>query len=73
MSSTPIPEHEERFDFSARVDELRCHSTKSLRSIVSDARREQQRWYLEELAATRVLEDRQALDGCPTPRCRPAP
>ncbi len=56
---------EERFDYSARVDEFRSHSTKALRSIVADARREQQRWYLEELAATRVLEDRQALDAVP--------
>ena len=32
---------------------------------MADARREQQRWYLEELAATRVLDDRRALDGVP--------
>jgi hypothetical protein len=53
------------YDFGARVDALRCHSTKALRAIVGDARREQQRWYLEELAATRVLDDRNALDGLP--------
>jgi hypothetical protein len=33
--------------------------------MVADARREQQRWYLEELAATRVLDERQALDARP--------
>ena len=53
------------YDFGARVDALRCHSTKALRGMVADARREQQRWYLEELAATRVLDDRQALDALP--------
>ena len=53
------------YDFGARVDALRCHSTKVLRGMVADARREQQRWYLEELAATRVLDDRHALDAVP--------
>jgi hypothetical protein len=53
------------FDFSARVDALRCHSTASLRQIVFEARREQQRWRLEELAATRVLDDRDALGPMP--------
>ncbi len=65
VSQGPAPVPADRFDFAARVDEFRCHSTKALRSIVADARREQQRWYLEELAATRVLEDREALDGVP--------
>jgi hypothetical protein len=53
------------YDFGARVDALRCHSTKALRAAVADARREQQRWYLEELAATRVLDDRHMLDVLP--------
>jgi hypothetical protein len=53
------------YDFGARVDALRCHSTKVLRAMVAEARCEQQRWYLEELAATRVLDDRQALDALP--------
>jgi hypothetical protein len=44
---------------------MRCRSTKALRSMVADARREQQRWYLEELAATRVLDERHALDATP--------
>jgi len=66
MSSPPAPiAREVEYDFGARVDALRCHSTASLRAVVVDARREQQRWYLEELAATRVLDDRQALDAVP--------
>jgi hypothetical protein len=72
MSSTPATTMFDRasvddveYDFGARIDALRCHSTGSLRAIVADARREQQRWYLEELAATRVLDDRRALDGVP--------
>ncbi|HEU5302499.1 MAG TPA: hypothetical protein VFW06_09720 [Acidimicrobiia bacterium] len=58
-------EDAEPFDFRARVDALRCRSTKDLRRVVADARREQQRWHLEELAAIRVLDDRQALDALP--------
>ena len=67
MSSEPATtiETEVEYDFGARVDALRCHSTKSLRTVVAGARREQQRWYLEEFAATRVLDDRQALDVVP--------
>jgi hypothetical protein len=53
------------YEFTARVDAMRCHSTASLGAMVADARREQQRWYLEELAATRVLDERQALDARP--------
>ncbi|MCJ7672316.1 MAG: HNH endonuclease, partial [Acidimicrobiia bacterium] len=55
------------YEFAARVDAMRCHSTKALRSRVADARREQQRWYLEELAATLVLDERHALDATPDP------
>jgi hypothetical protein len=66
MSSTPASTPTGAgYDFGGRVDALRCHSTKVLRSMVGDARREQQRWWLEELAATRVLDDRQALDALP--------
>jgi hypothetical protein len=60
------PTAEEGFDFRARVDELRCVSTPVLRRIVAEARREQARWYLEELAATRVLDDR-CSDAVPDP------
>ena len=68
MSSAPASAvTEANYEFAARVDALRCHSTKSLRTVVTDARRDQQRWYLEELAATRVLYDRHALDAIPDP------
>ncbi len=53
------------FDFAARVDELRTHPNEALRARVAEARREQQRWRLEELAATRVLDDRGALERMP--------
>ena len=59
------PEAAEPFDFRDRVDALRCQPTAALRRIVADARREQQRWHLEELAAIRVLDDRHALDTLP--------
>ncbi len=62
---TPEAGEAARFDFGDRVDALRCQSTSALRRIVADARREQQRWHLEELAAIRVLDDRQALDVLP--------
>jgi hypothetical protein len=66
MSSTPASTATETgYEFAARVDAMRCHSTASLRTMVADARREQQRWYLEELAATRVLDERQALEVRP--------
>jgi len=68
MSRTPASAATEaNYEFTARIDAMRCHSTKSLRSVVADARREQQRWYLEELAATRVLDDRHAFDATPDP------
>ena len=68
MSSAPASAvTEANYEFAARVDALRCHSTKAPRTVVTDARREQQRWYLEELAATRVLDDRHALDAMPDP------
>ena len=66
MSSTPASATTEaNYEFAVRIDAMRCHSTKALRSMVADARREQQRWYLEELAAARFLDDRHALDAMP--------
>jgi len=66
MSSTPASAATQAdYEFAARIDAMRCHSTKALRSMVADARREQQRWYLEELAAARFLDDRHALDAMP--------
>ena len=75
MSSTPAfasipaavgdPAHDVPFDFRARVDELRCHGAKAIRAFVVEARRHQQRWYLQELAGTRALDELEALDGQP--------
>lgn len=53
------------FDFAARVDELRSHPNDVLQRRVTEARRAQQRWALEELAAIRVLDDRNALGTMP--------
>ncbi len=58
---------EEEFDFRARVDELRTHAVPALRRRLREARREQQRWRLEELAITRALEELDALDRVPDP------
>ena len=45
MSSAPASAVTEAdYEFAARIDAMRCHSTKALRSVVTDARREQQRW-----------------------------
>ncbi len=55
------------FDFRARVDTLRCRSTPALRPYVADLAAEEQRVRLERLAATRVLDDRQALGVVPDP------
>ncbi|MFO7591127.1 MAG: DUF222 domain-containing protein [Acidimicrobiia bacterium] len=63
--TTQTGEDTKRFDFRDRVDALRCRSTKDLRRLLADARREQQRWHLEELAAIRVLDDRDALGALP--------
>ena len=71
MSAMPMTaetgEAEGVFDFSARVFEMRCHPNDVLRDKVKAARREQQRWRLEELAATRVLDEREALGDTPDP------
>ena len=53
------------FDFRARVDELRGHGAPAIRVFVTEARRHQQRWYLQELAGTRALDELEALDGQP--------
>jgi hypothetical protein len=58
-------EPDEGFDFAARVDELRCHPNEMLRRRIGEAKRAQQRWRLEELAALRVLDDRDALGKMP--------
>ena len=63
---------DEKFDFSARVDALRCHSTEWLHARAKEARQQQERWWLEHLAVTRVLDDREALGpfGDPTQSAR---
>src|ERR1700687_1094302 len=55
------------FDYNALVDEMRCCSNEALRSTVKTARRERERWRLRELAATVVLDERDALDAMPDP------
>ncbi|MBM3659848.1 MAG: DUF222 domain-containing protein [Actinobacteria bacterium] len=52
----------EAFDFPGLCDELRCHSTESVTAIREEAVREQRRWRLRELAATRVLDERGRID-----------
>jgi hypothetical protein len=69
MSSEPasvlgLPADDE-FDFRARVDELRCRAPKAIRVFVAEARRHQQRWYLQELAGTLALDELGALDAMP--------
>jgi hypothetical protein len=63
--AAPTIESDVAFDFGVRVDELRCHPNEVLRERIADARRAQQRWRLEELAALRVLDDRDALGRMP--------
>ena len=71
MSALPLSlvetEPEAGFDYNALVDEMRCCSNESLRSTVRTARRERERWRLQELAATLVLDERDALDKMPDP------
>ena len=55
----------ERFDFRDRVDALRCRSTPDLRRYVVDLAAQEQQLRLERLAATRVLDDRDALGAVP--------
>ena len=63
LDRTPFDAAE--FDFRARVDELRCRGPKAIRAFVAEARRHQQRWYLQELAGTRALDELGALDAKP--------
>lgn len=67
MSAAPllVEAPDEKYDFSARVDALRCFSLDALKAQLVEARREQERWWLEELAITRVLDDREALGPFP--------
>ncbi|MBM3671042.1 MAG: HNH endonuclease [Actinobacteria bacterium] len=57
------PGEEATYDFGARVDDLRCHPTDVLRKLLGEAGDEEQRWRLERVAITRVLDEREALDG----------
>jgi len=54
-------EPEMGFDYNALIDEMRCCSNEALRSTVKTARCERERWRLRELAATLVLDERDAL------------
>ena len=71
MNASPLSlvetESEDGFSYDALVDEMRCCSNGSLRSTVETARRERERWRLQELAATVVLDERDALDKMPDP------
>ena len=62
---TAIESTSEGFDFAALVNEMQCHSNESLHSTVREARCERERWRLRELAATRVLDERDALGAMP--------
>src|SRR5436190_96212 len=48
--------------FGELLDEFRCRPTEQVRARRDRAVVEQRRWRLEELAATRVLDERRALD-----------
>jgi hypothetical protein len=65
MSTRPDSLHAEEFDFRARVDELRCRGLRGARAHLAEARRQEQRWRLEGLAATRALEEMDGLDVTP--------
>ena len=71
MSALPLSlvetDSEETFEYRALVDEMRCCSNEVLRSKVIAARRERERWRLQEMAATLVLDERDALDAMPDP------
>jgi hypothetical protein len=67
MLAQPEVTPAEGVDFAARVEELRHHPIPQVREVLRRARREQQRWHLEELAATRVLDERAALGRVPDP------
>jgi hypothetical protein len=67
MLAQPEVTPAEGVGFAARVEELRHHPIPEVREALRRARREQQRWHLEELAATRVLDERAALGRVPDP------
>jgi hypothetical protein len=50
------------FEIAERLDELRCRETWWLRARRAELVREQRRLHVEELAVTRVLDERDALD-----------
>ncbi|MEI8001017.1 MAG: HNH endonuclease [Actinomycetes bacterium] len=50
------------FDWSDELDDLRCRPLGWLHDARADAVREQRRWRLRELAVTRVLDERGAVD-----------
>ena len=50
------------FEIAARLDELRCRETTWLQCRRVELVREQRRLRVEELAVTRVLDERDALD-----------
>ncbi|MFO1536440.1 MAG: HNH endonuclease signature motif containing protein [Actinomycetota bacterium] len=49
-------------DWSAEVDELRCHTLEWLHAARSEAVRAQRRWRMRELAIVRVLDERGQVD-----------
>ena len=57
---TAVSEH--TFDYRDELDELRCRPTEWLRARRVELVREQRRLRVEELAVTRVLDERGALD-----------
>jgi len=50
------------FDMAEHLTELRCHSTEWLRSRRAELVREQRALHVEQLAITRVLDERSAID-----------
>ena len=51
------------FEIGERLDDLRCRETIWLRARRDEVVREQRRLHVEELAITRVLDERGALDA----------
>jgi len=50
------------FDITEHLDELRCHSTAWLHTRRAELVREQRALFTEQLAITRVLDERRAID-----------
>jgi hypothetical protein len=69
MSAMPMSlvatEPETSFDFGELLNETRCHSNDSLRLVVREERVVRERARLREMAATRVLDERGALEAVP--------